>query len=75
MQISELKVMRSAAGYYIGRSCVEAGLPFEQPYSRESCYYPSEEAAAADLHTFDVRVCAENEYAYDSGTIPRPKRS
>lgn len=74
MKISELKVMRSAAGYYIGRSCAEDDMPFDAPFSRESGYYPSEEAAAADLHTFDVRVCAENEYAYNSGDIPRPYR-
>lgn len=74
MQISELKVMKSAAGYYIGRSCVEDGLPFEQPYSRESGYYPTKEAAEGDLDTFDVRICAENEHAYETGVISRPRR-
>lgn len=55
MKVSELKVMKSAAGYYIGRSCVESGFPFEQPYSRESGYYRTHEEAAGDLATFNVR--------------------
>lgn len=67
--------MRSAAGYYIGRSCTNDDMPgFEEPYSRESGYYPNEAAATADLHTFDVRDCAENEYAYETGAIKRPYR-
>lgn len=74
MKISELKVMRSNAGYYIGRSCVEDGIPFEQPYSRESGYYPTKEAAEADMDSFDIRDCVENEHAYESGAIPRPER-
>lgn len=75
MKISELKVMRSNAGYYIGRSCIEDGIPFEQPYSRESGYYPTKELAEAELNgsTFEVRVCVENEHAYDTGVIPRPR--
>lgn len=70
MKISELKVMRSAAGYYIGRSCVEDD---GQPYSRESGYYPTKELAEAELNgsTFEVRVCVENEHAYNTGVIPR----
>lgn len=40
-QISELKVMKSAAGFYIGRSIMEMGFPL--PYSRESQeYFPTE---------------------------------
>ena len=75
MEISKLKVMRSAAGYYIGRSCTNDDMPgFEEPYSRESGYCPNEAAATADLHTFDVRDCAENEYAYETGAIKRPYR-
>ena len=74
MVISELKILRSAAGYYIGRTCKEDGLPFEEPYSRESGYYPTEKAAENDLHTFDVRDCVENEHAYNTGVIPRPNR-
>ena len=33
--VSELKVMKSTAGYYIGRDCIEG------PYSRESHYFPT----------------------------------
>lgn len=35
-----IEVLRSAAGYYIGFCCPECG-----PYSRESGYYPNQEAA------------------------------
>lgn len=35
----ELRVLHSAAGYYLGTAC-HCG-----PYSRESCYYPSKEVA------------------------------
>ena len=42
-QISELKVMRSNAGYYLGHS--QDGMP----YSRESGYFPTEELAKAFL--------------------------
>ena len=44
----EAKVLRSGAGYYIGTFC-DCG-----PYSRESGYYPSREAAekALDDGTF-----------------------
>lgn len=47
-QISELKVMKSAAGFYIGRSIMEMGFPL--PYSRESQeYFPTEEEAESAL--------------------------
>lgn len=46
--ISELKVMKSAAGFYIGRSITEMG--FLMPYSRDSQeYYPTEEEAQRAL--------------------------
>jgi hypothetical protein len=41
--VPELQVCKSAAGYYIGTYC-ECG-----PYSRESCYYGSEEDAEEEL--------------------------
>ena len=65
---SELKVMSSNAGYYIGRSSTEYG----DPYSRESDYYPTYGAAEKDLNnkTFVVRDCSENNFAYDTGTLP-----
>jgi hypothetical protein len=47
---SELKVMKSAAGWYIGRSYMEWGSPL--PYSRDSVeYFGSEEQANNALAT------------------------
>jgi len=43
------KVCKSGAGYYIGTWC-NCG-----PYSRESGYYPTEEAAEADLDKYVPR--------------------
>lgn len=63
---SELKVLHSGAGYYIGR--VDK---FGAPYSRESGYYRAFEAAENQLKNgFVVRDCAENNFAYDSGALP-----
>jgi hypothetical protein len=48
--ISELKVMRSNAGWYIGRTYTEEDYPnLPMPYSRESEYYSSEEEANCNL--------------------------
>jgi len=41
--VLEAKVLSSGAGYYIGTYCMCG------PYSRESGYYPSREAADKDL--------------------------
>lgn len=47
-QISELKIMKSAAGFYIGRSIMEMGIIV--PYSRESQeYFPTEQEAESAL--------------------------
>jgi predicted amidophosphoribosyltransferase len=48
--VTVLKVLCSGAGYYIGSSC-DCG-----PYSRESGYYPSREAAAVDLPRFTAHL-------------------
>lgn len=45
--VLKLRVLRSAAGYYIGRACDNCG-----PHSRESGYFQTEEAAA---HALDTR--------------------
>lgn len=45
-EISELKILKSAAGYYIGRTYKDEGMDF--PYSRESGYFKSE----ADVKAF-----------------------
>ena len=70
---TELKVMQSAAGYYIGRGYVveEEWGTYEEPGSRESGYYKTREAAQCALETeFDVRDCVENNSAYDNGSLP-----
>lgn len=55
-RISALKVLRSAAGYYVGRTCTEDGIG-EVPYSRESGYYPNEEGAYAELVEMTGEEC------------------
>jgi len=72
---TELKVLRSAAGFYIGRSYFDTEFGFVGPYSRESDYFPSAEAAQAELESdygFEVRDCIENNHAYRNGTLPIP---
>lgn len=73
--VSKLMVLRSNAGYYIGRMCLdkgEDGLPFSEPYSRESGYYKTTEAAARALADgFPERDCVENNYAYAKGSLSR----
>jgi hypothetical protein len=49
MDISELKVMRSAAGYYVGRSYWDIEIEYEGPYSRNSEYFDTEEQAQKRL--------------------------
>lgn len=57
--VSDLKVMQSRAGWYIGRSCIEDGI--EMPYSRESGYYPNPYIVQTllDEGTWEERDCAE----------------
>lgn len=43
-----LEILQSGAGFYIGTRC-DCG-----PYSRESGYYPSREAAQKALDNFEV---------------------
>lgn len=70
-RVSDLKVMQSGAGYYIGRSYWDEEFGFEGPYSRESGYYATREAAQAELEeqTFTVRDCIENNWAYANGNL------
>ena len=42
--VSNLKVMRSGAGYYLGRTCIDKEHGFEEPYSRETGYMKKEDA-------------------------------
>lgn len=69
--VSKLKVLRSAAGYYIGRECRDKDMPFDEPYSRESDYFSSKEEATKALYEsgFDVRDCVENNHAYATGGL------
>jgi hypothetical protein len=73
---SGLRVLRSGAGYYLGRMHWDPDLGgFVQPGSRESSYWPDEASAAAALATmrFELRDCAENESLYSSGIVARPE--
>lgn len=45
--LSELKVLKSAAGFYVGTELTEDGVTM--PYSRESSYFRSENAAKEEL--------------------------
>lgn len=50
MLISELKVMHSRAGYYVGRSAEIDGI--DMPYSRESEYFSTADEATEYLNSF-----------------------
>ena len=66
---SKLKVLSSAAGYYIGRQFTDAEGVTE-PGTRESDYYPSYEVAENLLKEgFITRMNAENMYAFLSKEI------
>ena len=70
---SELKVLKSHAGWYIGRMFWNEDGGFEEPGSRESGYIDSKEEAERELRTgFETRSCIENDAAYASGTLPHP---
>ena len=72
---SNLQVMRSAAGWYIGRTYFDLDCGCEFPYSRESGYYATEEEAQVALGSgFEVRNCVENNAMYDDNPDidPRP---
>jgi len=60
--VSKLKVMKSGAGWYIGRSYFDQEFGFEGPYSRESGYFVSKESAQSGLDedSYVFRDCIEN---------------
>lgn len=78
LKISNLMVLKSAAGYYIGRVCLETDKTsddylggMQEPYSRESEYYPTMTEANFNLNEgFVVRDCVENNNAYANGSLP-----
>ena len=54
-QVSKLKVMKSAAGYYIGRSLTDENGT-QVPYNRVSCgYYKTEREAESALESGYLR--------------------
>ena len=71
---SELQVLRSAGGYYIGRMYADEDMGgMLVPGTRESDYFESEEEAASALkHGFPVRQCMENDMLYSSCVLPYP---
>jgi hypothetical protein len=72
---SDLQVMQSPAGYYIGRICWDKAEGFPEPLSRESDYFYTKEEAEKALKgmSFEVRECMENQDAYEKGRLPRPE--
>ena len=68
LKISELKPMRSAAGWYVGRDCWESEDPdfiepwesedpdFIEPYSRESGYFETWE----DAHRWLIQLICKS---------------
>ena len=51
MKISSLKVMQSAAGWYIGRTYYDVGCGCDLPYSRESGYFKTKDEATYWLYS------------------------
>lgn len=53
--ISQMQVMQSAAGYYVGRSCTHTAASdtpgLVEPYSRDSMYYNTALEAEQALRT------------------------
>jgi hypothetical protein len=77
--LSEMQVMRSAAGYYLGRAAWDEEHGFAEPGSRESGYFATRAEAERELKSWNVgleqRDCIENEWAYEAGELPDPKVS
>ena len=71
--LSDLEVLHSHAGYYIGRMHWSPDYGgFVEPGSRESDYFASKaEAEVALKGSFEPRECVENEAMYARG-VPRP---
>lgn len=62
MQISDLHIMESAAGFYLGRTYHDEEFHADLPYSRQSGYFRDEETARAALALYPLtrRDCDEN---------------
>ena len=67
----EITVLKSAAGYYIGRLYADPDMNgMLVPGTRESEYYASrEEAVEAIRNGFEMRDCEENYFVYAAAEI------
>lgn len=73
---SNLMVLESGAGFYIGRMGFVVSKTigeYPEPYSRESEYYPNKESAEEDLKSGEFgRISGiEDEYAKSIGNLPK----
>jgi hypothetical protein len=50
MQVTEIKVLKSNAGFYIGRECLDDDMSVYIPYDRLSGYYPTKDSANIALN-------------------------
>lgn len=58
--VSDLKVMKSNAGYYVGRDYWEKAYPeIKMPYSRESDYFATREQAHNCLQIMKLEMSLE----------------
>ncbi len=56
ISISKRQVMKSAEGWYVGKSCIAAfedGFNYPEPYSRESNYFETKEQAQEELESLE----------------------
>lgn len=53
---SELQVLRSAAGFYIGTTYTDPENGWQEPGSRDSCYFVHKEQAMQALHKLEQFV-------------------
>ena len=65
--ISEYRVLKSAAGYYLGRQCFDPEMPeagMSIPWSRDSEYYPTASCVEPVLRDYILSDC-ETEKEFD----------
>tara|TARA_A100001391_G_scaffold201986_1_gene190408 strand:+ start:2742 stop:3050 length:309 start_codon:yes stop_codon:yes gene_type:complete len=48
-QVSELKIMKSNAGFYIGRTCFDAEMQMTVPFDRQSEYFSTDTEARCQM--------------------------
>lgn len=73
--VSDMMAMKSAASYYMGRTCLT--IEYDQPlyteqFSRESEYYLDKEIMLLEYNKkiMSIRNCIENNTAYANGILP-----